>query len=76
MAKRMTSSNNQTKRSEKSTRVFKPGTQKKRDEALKNKRQRIMNAALTLFAKYGVNGTTVEQIADATTANLKRLLKL
>ena len=74
MAKRMTSSNNQTKRSEKSTRVFKPGTQKKRNEALKNKRQRIMNAALTLFAKYGVNGTTVEQIAEAGEVSKSNLL--
>lgn len=70
----MTSSNNDPVKPEKSPRVFKPDTQKKRQEALKNKRNRIMSAALMLFSKHGVNGTTVEQIAEAGQVSKSNLL--
>lgn len=70
----MTSSTGKKPASPKNARVYRPTTQKKREQALQNKRKKIMNAALTLFAKNGVNGTTVEQIAARAKVSKSNLL--
>ncbi len=59
---------------QKSPRKFAPETQKKREKALRNKRERILNAALSLFAQQGVSGTTVEQIAEKAEVSKSNLL--
>lgn len=58
----------------KTPRKFAPETQKKRDKALKNKRERVLKSALTLFAQQGVSGTTVEQIAEKAEVSKSNLL--
>lgn len=58
----------------KSSRVFSPSTQKKREKALQDKRNRVMAAAISLFAQHGVNGTSVEQIAKLAKVSKTNLL--
>src|SRR3984885_10445043 len=41
------------------------GKTPRRQQRLENKRTAILDAALELFARYGLHGTTVEQIAEA-----------
>ncbi|GLS27601.1 HTH-type transcriptional regulator RutR [Marinibactrum halimedae] len=51
--------------SEKSAkRVLSPSSQKRREKAQENKKAAIMKAALDLFSRNGVNGTSIEQIAE------------
>lgn len=58
----------------KTTRVFSPSAQKRRDQAQQDKRNRIMQAALQLFSRNGVNGTSVEQIAELADVSKTNLL--
>lgn len=58
----------------KTGRSFSPTTQKRRAEALQAKRSRIMQAALSLFAKNGVSGTSVEQISELADVSKSNLL--
>ncbi|KHT57614.1 TetR family transcriptional regulator [Alteromonas marina] len=58
----------------KTVRAFSPKTQKRREKALQEKRTRIMDAALSLFAKNGVNGTTVEQVSELANVSKSNLL--
>lgn len=58
----------------KPARAFSPTAQKRREKALKEKRARIMQAALTLFSKNGVSGTTVEQISELANVSKSNLL--
>ncbi len=58
----------------KTGRSFSPTTQKRRAEALHAKRSRIMQAALSLFAKNGVSGTSVEQISELADVSKSNLL--
>lgn len=58
----------------KTVRAFSPMAQKRRNKALQEKRNRIMQAALTLFSKNGVSGTTVEQISALANVSKSNLL--
>ncbi|MEC8787544.1 MAG: TetR family transcriptional regulator, partial [Pseudomonadota bacterium] len=58
----------------KSARAFSPTTQKRREKALLEKRTRIMDAALSLFSKNGVSGTTVEQVSELANVSKSNLL--
>lgn len=58
----------------KAGRSFSPTTQKRRAEALQAKRSRIMQSALSLFAKNGVSGTSVEQISELADVSKSNLL--
>ncbi len=68
------SSADQSAASKKPARVFKPSTQRRRERALQDKRERVMKAALALFSKHGVNGTSVEQIAAKAKVSKTNLL--
>lgn len=63
--------NNQTS---KTPRVFSVRAQKRRDQALQDKRNRIMDAALQLFSRNGVSGTSVEQVAELADVSKTNLL--
>jgi TetR/AcrR family transcriptional regulator len=58
----------------KTARAFSPTTQKRREQALQEKRTRIMDAALSLFSKNGVSGTTVEQVSELANVSKSNLL--
>lgn len=58
----------------KTTRAFSPTTQKRREQALQEKRTRIMDAALSLFSKNGVSGTTIEQVSELANVSKSNLL--
>ncbi len=58
----------------KTVRAFSPTTQKRREQALQEKRTRIMDAALSLFSKNGVSGTTVEQVSELANVSKSNLL--
>jgi TetR/AcrR family transcriptional regulator len=58
----------------KPARAFSPTTQKRREQALQEKRTRIMDAALSLFSKNGVSGTTVEQVSELANVSKSNLL--
>ncbi|MBU2978833.1 HTH-type transcriptional regulator RutR [Alteromonas sp. C1M14] len=58
----------------KTPRTFSPMAQKRREQALQEKRTRIMDAALTLFSKNGVSGTSVEQISELADVSKSNLL--
>ena len=58
----------------KTTRSFSPNAKKRREEALHAKRSKIMEAALLLFSKNGVSGTSVEQIAELANVSKSNLL--
>ncbi|GMM72927.1 pyrimidine utilization regulatory protein R [Alteromonas gracilis] len=58
----------------KTARAFSPTTQKRREQALQEKRTRIMDAALSLFSKNGVSGTTIEQVSELANVSKSNLL--
>jgi TetR/AcrR family transcriptional regulator len=58
----------------KTSRTFSSKTLAKRELILKNKRQKIMKAALDLFSKQGIKGTRVEQIAELAGVSKTNLL--
>lgn len=68
------SSKRTVKTTQKSPRVFRPSTQKRREKALQDKRNTIMAAAISLFSQHGVSGTSVEQIARQAKVSKTNLL--
>ena len=59
---------------QKSTRKLSPSAERRRDQAQQNKRKIIMHAALNLFSRSGVHGTSVEQVADKADVSKTNLL--
>jgi TetR/AcrR family transcriptional regulator len=59
---------------QKSTRKLSPSAERRRDQAQQNKRKIIMQAALNLFSRSGVHGTSVEQVADKADVSKTNLL--
>lgn len=55
-------------------RTLSPSSQKRRAKAIQDKRDNIMQAALTLFSQHGVKGTSVEQIAERADVSKTNLL--
>lgn len=62
------------KTTQKSTRKLSPNAERRRDQAQQSKRKIIMQAALDLFSRSGVHGTSVEQVADKADVSKTNLL--
>jgi TetR/AcrR family transcriptional regulator len=56
------------------TRVFSPSAQRRRSKAQRDKRNKIMQAALDLFSRSGVSGASIEQIAERADVSKTNLL--
>jgi TetR/AcrR family transcriptional regulator len=59
---------------QKSTRKLSPNSERRRSQAQQSKRKVIMQAALELFSRSGVHGTSVEQVADKADVSKTNLL--
>lgn len=59
---------------QKSTRKLSPNSERRRNQAQQSKRKVIMQAALELFSRSGVHGTSVEQVADKADVSKTNLL--
>lgn len=60
--------------SQKLKRVLSPNSQRRRAQATQNKRKKILQAALDLFSRHGVLGTSIEQIAELADVSKTNLL--
>ncbi|WP_133502361.1 HTH-type transcriptional regulator RutR [Marinomonas balearica] len=55
-------------------RAFSVDTVRRRSEAKQSKQNRIMEAALTLFSRYGLGGTSIDQVAELADVSKSNLL--